>query len=258
MRSRRRGFTLVELLVVIGIIAVLLSLLVPTLGRVRDEAKRATCMSNLRQVGAAMLMYAADNDQTFASAGNEGYWDDPTGKARLPNDPKAYWGVAYLPYAMQGKAYVGPEGERVLKTARSIWRCPSSRVFPDPGYSDQEKTPCAFGLNIEVSGRPALRTKTSHIILAHDAPEQLLDGNGDWLTDWEHNSLSSPWFRRGQNLWQWRSPSFPWYMGGAGVPEYYRHGRRCNVLWLDGHVDGVQESLGREIPRGWYTGESGI
>ena len=69
---------------------------------------------------------------------------------------------------------------------------------------------------------------------------------------------SNSWFRRGQNIWQWRNPAEPWYMGRAGVEEYYRHGRRCNVLWLDGHVDGVYESLGREVPRGWYTGESGI
>jgi prepilin-type processing-associated H-X9-DG protein/prepilin-type N-terminal cleavage/methylation domain-containing protein len=263
MRLRRLAFTLVELLVVVGIIAVLLSLLLPTLGRVRDEAKRAACMSNLRQVGSAMLMYAADNDQTFASAGNQGYWDDlSSGVALSPSDTRAYWGVAYLPYAMQGKGYVGPQGERVLKTARSIWRCPSSRVFPDPGYSDQEKTPCAFGINIEVVARPVLRTKTSQMILAHDAPEQLLDGNGDWLTDWEHShNPRGPdvgWFRRGQNIWQWRNPAESWYIGRAGIEEYYRHGRRCNVLWLDGHVDGVLESLGREIPRGWYTGESGI
>jgi prepilin-type processing-associated H-X9-DG protein len=184
--------------------------------------------------------------------------------ALSPSNARAYWGVAYLPYAMAGKGYVGPEGERVLKTARSIWRCPSSRVFPDPDYSDQEKTPCAFGLNIEVSDRPVLRTRTSHLILAHDAPEQLLDGNGDWLTDWEHahnpKGPDSPsgWSRRGQNIWQWRNPSEPWYMGRAGVEEYYRHGRWCNVLWLDGHVDGVFESLGKEIPRGWYTGESGV
>lgn len=103
-----KGFTLVELLVVIGIIALLISILLPSLAKAREAAVRIQCMSNLRQIGLAVRQYANDNKDYYPEAWAPNSLDpaedlDPTGASRWIGFNGAGWNYRltkgkYLPF----------------------------------------------------------------------------------------------------------------------------------------------------------------
>lgn len=115
----RRAFTLIELLVVIAVISVLAAFLFPVFGRARESARRTSCLSNVRQLGQAFLMYAGDNDETLPNAA-----DGPEGEGRSggwiffshfpANDTQAKRGAfepasgGLYPYLKGAQAYVCP------------------------------------------------------------------------------------------------------------------------------------------------------
>ncbi len=70
--TAKRGFTLIELLVVIAIIAILAAILFPVFGRARENARRSSCQSNLKQIGIGILQYVQDYDETYPQAAQRG------------------------------------------------------------------------------------------------------------------------------------------------------------------------------------------
>jgi prepilin-type N-terminal cleavage/methylation domain-containing protein len=81
--GHKRGFTLIELLVVIAIIAILAAILFPVFARAREQARKTTCISNLRQMGSAVMMYVQDYDEVFPVANQEA--------DRIPNGQAHNW-----------------------------------------------------------------------------------------------------------------------------------------------------------------------
>ena len=104
---RRKGFTLIELLVVIAIIAILAAILFPVFARAREKARQTSCLSNLKQIALANLMYAQDYD------GRLGSWRI-TVPAGTPNaetgdgTPRLYWYWTLQPYMKNQQLLVCP------------------------------------------------------------------------------------------------------------------------------------------------------
>ena len=95
-RKARSGFTLIELLVVIAIIAILASILFPVFARARAKARQAACMSNLRQLGLGLKMYADDYDETMPLWSLDG--GAPDGSGRLGLATPFTWDTQINPY----------------------------------------------------------------------------------------------------------------------------------------------------------------
>jgi prepilin-type N-terminal cleavage/methylation domain-containing protein/prepilin-type processing-associated H-X9-DG protein len=136
--SRRRGFTLIELLVVIAIIGILAAMVFPVFARARESARKAVCLSNVKNIALAIQMYMADNNdclvpsehrleavEYFASSPGVGgdFWmgDEATGLCHH-NDVQAN---PYLRWPVVLDEYV---------KNREVWNCPSAKLYSAPRF----------------------------------------------------------------------------------------------------------------------------
>jgi prepilin-type N-terminal cleavage/methylation domain-containing protein/prepilin-type processing-associated H-X9-DG protein len=138
--SRRPAFTLVELLVVIGIIAVLISILLPAMNRAREQASTVKCLSNMRQIGQAQQAYAADF----------GGYSLPAGYLTIPPDTSN--GYEWENYAtlLVNFNYLKEPGVGTIKASpgasNSVFFCPGGMsdlvgVIYSPGSATQKPDP---------------------------------------------------------------------------------------------------------------------
>jgi len=129
--ARKSAFTLIELLVVIAIIAILAAILFPVFARARENARRASCMNNLKQIGLGMMMYVQDYDEKYPIASYHESSDllsYPSGAISTAN-----WIVRMYPY---------------VKSVQ-VFNCPSSSGTPWKGGTDASTT-VSYGANIRI------------------------------------------------------------------------------------------------------------
>jgi prepilin-type N-terminal cleavage/methylation domain-containing protein len=152
-RCGARAFTLVELLVVIGVIAVLISLLLPALNKARQSATRVKCMSNMRQYGLAVRMYANDNDDYYPS-----YWypENLDASQRTAPEP-AVWGQTYFQcgwnYRLGMGKYLSFAWNTYALRQGPFW-CPTDDKTPiDPTFlwTNQVPSLSSYRINIYAS-----------------------------------------------------------------------------------------------------------
>ena len=102
MLMRSKGFTLIELLVVIAIIAILAAILFPVFARARDKAEQGSCLSNVKQITLAEMMYIQDNDERTTHP-------DHTGNISTSNSNSRYtWVQSLMPYVANQEVFSCP------------------------------------------------------------------------------------------------------------------------------------------------------
>lgn len=235
-KHARRGFTLIELLVVVAIIVVLIALLLPSLSKARENARATVCQSNLRQLGAASMMYANDYDQWLSCA---------TASGSTPGQ----WKVELAPY-MRGQTVTWNEMIRDPRFGvRGPYSCPSFAGVSAPCEPQIKSQPGLFGglawsNSISYAGdtsRARLRSFTN----PYDSA--IIGDSTDVSQHYETNSSNSYTYM------------YLYPRGAYAVDDRIarRHNGGLNILWADMHVEFKTQSFmatGKNGQTGYYYG----
>lgn len=204
---KRRGFTLIEILLVIAIIGVLAAILFPVFASVREKGRQISCVSNLHQLGLAVALYAQDSDDILPLGGDP--IDTQTDLWKTAHSGK-YWALAQqLPPLPK---ILGP-----YAAGSGVWRCPSDTGYDVPDFDESVYLPAhptsyeAYGSSYFYHTELAFRLETIGGMAAYDRqPPYAEHGASDINLLWD---MSGDWHGRQD-----------------------ASGKRFNVLMGDGHV----------------------
>jgi prepilin-type processing-associated H-X9-DG protein/prepilin-type N-terminal cleavage/methylation domain-containing protein len=229
----RRAFTLVELLVVIGVIALLIAILLPSLSRARDSAKGVACLSNLRQMATAAQAYANEFGGSYPIA----YYS-----ATDTQFDYAYnWDFTLIKNRATGERSVRPGLLWAGEGNMQIQQCPTfdgrSMTLMDPFTGYNYNTSYIGHGDLEQIVAPA---KTSQV---RNPAATALFGDGQW-------SSGANKFMRSPN----GSPSDSNLSARHAGTQGYRHNKRTNVAFADGHAEALLDRFTAGRPVGQGTG----
>ncbi len=149
----RPAFTLIELLVAIAIIAILAAILFPVFARAREQARKASCASNLRQIGLGALQYAQDYDErlplfSLSSTSYRGF-----GGYGANGDDGVRWADSIFPYIKSSQVFDCPSGDKKMQPYNRGPIAPGGPYFDITTYSYGYVTPSSDTNPVGVAGR---------------------------------------------------------------------------------------------------------
>ena len=167
-KNARAAFTLIELLVVIAIIAILAAILFPAFARARENARRASCSSNMKQLGLGFLQYMQDYDGRYPKAGNYQVWGNG---GHWVSGANATAEAGTLAKFNKADDYA-PTGNKVNVSGGAIYPyTKSQQIYVCPSARDGGTTGLSYSMNCTLAAQAefSVQTPTEVILLVDEA-----------------------------------------------------------------------------------------